>query len=228
MVIARRLAVVVLVSAAVRPLGARELAAGPRAPRSRAACEMTARAGDAIIYKTTYLVDSSGRLAAEEVRQRGALTGRVTYRRDAKNRVVEKCQFSEPGGHADGCARLRYRGAGRQPFESDDVGSDREVAARYRYEYDAGGREIRRTIDRHVDGKIDVVQTTRHDAKGRIERIDIEDIGGGTSPPDRTVIRFVHAPGGGLIERNIGDEKGAVILQGRFTAPCMIDLRDAQ
>ena len=180
------------------------------------------------IYSTTYLVDKSGKLAVEETSVRGTLRGRVKYRRDAQQRVVEKCVFEEPGQKPGGCSQRRYRGAATAAYESDDLGSDGKVAARYRYEYDSAHREIRCTIDRGADGTIDCVQVTHYDNKGRVVRVDTEDKAAPSTPAAKTVLLYSYDASGKLTERALNEAGGQTLRTDRFAEPCAFDLSEAR
>jgi hypothetical protein len=173
--------------------------------------ETRAHPGEPPLYETIFLLDDSGRLAAEEVRAGGRATMRVRYRRDAAGRVIEKCAFDVRETETpNGCARLKYRKDAKRPFESDDISSDGSTAAHYVYIYGHDGRETERRLSR-TGAKKPVVHRRTYDPDGRLKCTQIFDPLFGN-----TVIHYRYTTTGERSEEVL--EPGGLIRT--YTMPC--------
>jgi hypothetical protein len=187
-------------------------------PAAAPVCVMETRheAGGPVLYTTSYFADHDGHLALEEVNTGGAVTMRTRFRRDDKGRVVESCFFNvdaQGKESADGCGKLSYRGAARQPSAETDVMADGKTAATWTYEYDRQGRESRRA-GRRLPGKVALEQKRSYDAQGRIERTVMSE------PHMKTIVDYHYSAAGELVEEILSGEDGRVDVVRSYTKPC--------
>jgi hypothetical protein len=197
-----------IASGAALPLGA---CAGKRkpAPATKVACTMlVSRPGkDEVAYRMAFVVDGAGRLSEQQIRDdNGAVYTLVSYRRDQRGRIVEKCQTLRRDGKEVPfqCYHPRYRESAQLPFETEMIEQDGMRGSLSRHSYDESGRETIRVTER---GLSNVISSEFHyRADGRLEEIRH------TSDRWNGFLRYRRSPAGDVIEmvNELGNDRPTV------------------